>query len=80
MYIATRELTAATSEDPGTFGSSDGGWSAATYLIAPASVTLVAVSPTDDVTTTGWSSTPLWSKIDDDPDSPDATVITGTAS
>jgi hypothetical protein len=39
-----------------------------------------AVSPTDDVTTTGWTSTPLWSKVDDDPDSPDATVITGTAS
>ena len=43
-------------------------------------VTLHAVSPTDDVTTTGWTSTPLWSKVDDDVDSPDATVITGTAS
>ena len=43
-------------------------------------VPLYAVSPTDDVTTTGWTSTPLWSKIDDDPDSPDATVITATAS
>jgi hypothetical protein len=42
--------------------------------------TLVPVSPTDDVTTTGWTSTPLWSKIDDDPDSPDAAVITGTSS
>lgn len=42
--------------------------------------TLHAVSPTDDVTTTGWSSTPLWSKIDEDPDSPDGTVITATAS
>jgi len=43
-------------------------------------IVLVAVSPTDDVTTTGWSSTPLWSKIDEDPGSPDATVITATAS
>ena len=41
---------------------------------------LYDIPPTDDVTTTGWSSTPLWSKIDDDPDSPDATVITATAS
>ena len=43
-------------------------------------IPLYDVPPTDDVTTTGWSSTPLWSKIDDDPDSPDATVITATAS
>ena len=40
----------------------------------------VNTSPTDDVTTTGWTSTPLWSKVDDDPDSPDATVISATAS
>ena len=43
-------------------------------------ITLYNVAPTDDVTTTGWSSTPLWSKIDEDPGSPDATVITATAS
>ena len=39
-----------------------------------------AVSPTDDVTTTGWSSTPLWSRVDDPPDTPDGTVISATAS
>ena len=31
-------------------------------------------------TTTGWATAPLWSKVDDDPDSPDATTVTGTAS
>ena len=36
--------------------------------------------PDADVTTTGWATAPLWSKVDDDPASPDATVITGAAS
>jgi len=78
--IATRELTGITSEDPGTFAT-DGTlvWYAATILVAPPSAGHY-VAPTDDITTTGWTSTPLWSKIDDDPDSPDATVITATAS
>ena len=38
-----------------------------------------AVSPTDDITTTGWATAPLWSKVDEDPASPDGTVITATA-
>jgi hypothetical protein len=42
--------------------------------------TLHAVSPDADTTTTGWTSTPLWSRIDEDPASPDGTVISATAS
>jgi hypothetical protein len=38
------------------------------------------IKPDADTTTTGWSSTPLWSKIDEDPASPDGTVVTATAS
>jgi hypothetical protein len=45
-----------------------------------ASVTVQIVYPDADVTTTGWTTTPLWSKIDDDPASPDGTVISATAS
>jgi len=82
--IATRELTGITSENPGTFGVSVVyEWLSTTIMVAAATaatLTLHAISPTDDVTTTGWSSTPLWSKIDDDPDSPDGTVIAGAAS
>jgi len=44
-----------------------------------ASVTYTYAKPDGDITTTGWTSTPLWSKVDDDPASPDATVITATA-
>lgn len=40
---------------------------------------LYAIPPTDDIATSGWSSTPLWSKVDD-PETPDGTVITGAAS
>jgi len=48
--------------------------------IKPAvSVTLVEIKPADDITTTGWTSTPLWSKVDEDSDSPDATVISATS-
>lgn len=36
--------------------------------------------PSDDITTSGWTSTPLFSKVDEDVDSPDATVISATAS
>jgi len=39
---------------------------------------LTAIRPADDITTTGWTDTPLWSKVDEE--SPDATVITATAS
>jgi len=82
VSLATRALTAATSEDPGAFGSvTYYPGMAATILVTPAdAIVYHAISPTDDVTTTGWTSTPLWSKVDDDPDSPDATVITATAS
>lgn len=34
------------------------------------------VVPDNDVLTNSWTTTPLWSKIDDDIDSPDGTVIT----
>jgi hypothetical protein len=34
--------------------------------------------PISDVATTGWSSTPLWSKVDDDPDDPDGTVVSAS--
>ena len=34
--------------------------------------------PISDVATTGWSTTPLWSKVDDDPDSPDGTVVSAS--
>lgn len=66
--------------DPGTFATDNDSWAAATIVITGQTVTLTYIAPDADTTTTGWSSTPLWSKIDDDPDSPDATVITGTAS
>jgi len=83
--IATKTLSAATTENPGAFtlnSASSPTFNAAwTILIAPgAGVTLHAVSPTDDITTTGWSSTPLWSRIDDPPDTPDGTVISATSS
>jgi hypothetical protein len=79
--IATRGLVGITSEDPGTFTASGSDpWTTMTALILGMSVTLHAVSPTDDITTTGWTTTPLWSKIDEDPASPDATIITATAS
>lgn len=82
LDVATRSLTSATSEDPGTFSPNPVyGWVAFTLLIAPGvAVTYHDIAPTDDVTTTGWTSTPLYSRIDDDPDSPDGTVITATAS
>lgn len=38
------------------------------------------VLPDADTTTTGWTSTPLWSKVDDPWSSPDGTVISATAS
>ena len=41
------------------------------------SVTLDEALPDADVTTTGWTTTPLWSKVND---ASDATVITATAS
>lgn len=43
------------------------------------SVTFTYAKPDSDITTTGWATAPLWSKVDDDPDTPDGTVITGTS-
>jgi len=37
------------------------------------------VKPDGDMTTTGWTTTPLWSKVDDDPAAPDGTTITATS-
>jgi hypothetical protein len=50
-----------------------------TALFTGAFTVFHIVSPTDDITTTGWTSTPLWSKVDEDPASPDGTVIQATA-
>jgi len=52
----------------------------ARLTITHASVTYTYAKPDADITTTGWTSTPLWSKVDDDPASPDATVITASSS
>ena len=51
-----------------------------TITHAASGPTLTYAKPTDDIATTGWATAPLWSKVDDDPGSPDATVITATAS
>jgi len=82
LSVGYKQLLGITSEAPGDYQTVSAGFATAwTIAIGPAgALTLVAVSPTDDVTTTGWSSTPLWSKIDEDPGSPDGTVITATAS
>jgi hypothetical protein len=48
--------------------------------IVAALTTTQRLNPDADVTTTGWTTTPLWSKIDEDPASPDGTVISATAS
>ena len=80
--VHTRALTSITSEDPSGDGSTTtlSTWLAATVLVAAGeAVPVYDIAPTDDITTTGWTSTPLWSKIDDDPAAPDATVITATA-
>ena len=45
-----------------------------------ASVTLTYAKPDSDISASGWATAPLWSKVDDPPDTPDATVVTGTAS
>lgn len=60
------------------FGSDDGGSIVDDFGGGTvSSVTLDTVLPDADVTTTGWSTAPLFSKINDDSD---ATVITATAS
>jgi len=50
-----------------------------TITHAASGPTYTYAKPDGDITTTGWTPTPLWSKVDDDPASPDATVITATA-
>lgn len=80
MSIATRDLTGITSEDPGAFtvNAANAGSASWTLLLGPAGPTTVYVAPDADLATTGWSATPLWSKVDDDPDSPDGTTITAS--
>ena len=81
ISVATRDLTGVTSENPGAFGvAAEYGWAAFTLLIAAASVATVNVYPDADTTTTGWTATPLFSKVDEDPASPDGVVISATAS
>ena len=59
------------------------GWSSRTWVVvgvelfAAESVDLDQVDPDADVTTTGWTTTPLWSKVND---GSDASYITATAS
>lgn len=55
--------------DPGRFDDFGGG--------EIVSISLDHADPDADVTTTGWTTTPLWSKVND---SSDATIITATAS
>jgi hypothetical protein len=44
--------------------------------VALAAQTAATIAPADDSATGGFSTTPLWSKINEDIDSPDGTVIT----
>lgn len=59
------------------------GWSSRTWVIvgvelfAGSSVAVDQADPDADVTTTGWTTTPLWSKVND---ASDASYITATAS
>lgn len=50
---------------------------AGTDYVGVAPATSVEIDPDADVTTTGWTTTPLWSKVNDDSD---GTYITATAS
>lgn len=45
------------------------------YLGSPITITLDDCKPDADITTTGWTTTPLWSKLND---ASDATLITAT--
>lgn len=66
------------------YAGTSGGASGDSYLTLAQSVSeftipVVNVYPDADTTTTGWTSTPLWSKVDEDPASPDGTTITATS-
>jgi hypothetical protein len=75
--VATLE-SAAASEDPGAFTLSNAGsWTAYTVALRPggAAPPPQELRPDADIVTTGWTSTPLHSKLADDSD---ATVVTAT--
>jgi len=85
--FATQSFGASTNEFRGSHNTTDGVMSWSWTTSGPNSHVAVAAIPAPtgqqlrpdaDITTTGWSSTPLWSKIDEDPAGGD--VITGTAS
>ena len=65
--------------DPSAFAMTTGTWRAFTVAVQPP-VPTVTISPDADTTTTGWTATPLWSKVDEDPATPDGTIITATSS
>lgn len=52
-------------------------WTAAILSWSP-DVQYVYARPIADVATTGWSTAPLYSKVDDDPDAPDGTVVSAS--
>lgn len=73
--MATKQLSATGSEDPGTFtngASSDTAW-AATVTLTPAAVQ--QLRPDADTDVASWATTPLWSKLNDQSD---ATVVSDT--
>ena len=47
-------------------------------IIEYTTLTLIYGRPIADLATTGWAVTPLWSKVDDDPDAPDGTTVTAS--
>lgn len=77
LAVGSLAATGVTSVNPGAFVSGAGDYIAATLLIKGDVTSLTQGRPDADVTTTGWSSTPLWSKIEES--SPDGTVISATA-
>lgn len=77
--VAVKHVRGITSEDPPAFTASTDNWEAWTILVGPSKSSLYA-RPDADIATTGWATAPLWSKVDDHPDSPDATVITASSS
>lgn len=74
-----RLATSAGNYTPGGQWNSDAwiGWGAFGIALKASTITLDQVLPDADITTTGWSTAPLFSKVND---ASDATVITATAS
>ena len=76
--LQTASKAAAGTVGGGTITVSSCGWGIiSTALIPGAGITLDSALPDADVTTTGWTATPLFSKVND---ASDATVIQATAS